>query len=71
MPWNPKQIALEVPAGEDVDRRVVVSPSIGHVEHLRTMRPSGDRDGAEAESLKFVIWTYSDGEVTGVLRETE
>jgi hypothetical protein len=30
-----------------------------------TIRPSGDRLGAPTESLKFVSWTYSDGEVTG------
>ena len=30
-----------------------------------TIRPSGDRLGAVAESVKFVSCVYSDGEVTG------
>jgi hypothetical protein len=30
-----------------------------------TIRPSGDKLGATAESVKFVICVYSDGEVTG------
>ena len=30
-----------------------------------TIRPSGDRLGAFAESVKFVSCTYSDGDVTG------
>src|SRR5262245_12852361 len=29
------------------------------------MRPSAESDGAVAESLKFVSWINSDGEVTG------
>jgi hypothetical protein len=30
-----------------------------------TIRPSGDKLGATAESVKVVIWVYSDGTVTG------
>jgi hypothetical protein len=30
-----------------------------------TIRPSGDKPGDTAESVKFVICVYSDGEVTG------
>jgi hypothetical protein len=31
-----------------------------------TIRPSGDRLGATAESVKLVSCVYSDGEVTGL-----
>jgi hypothetical protein len=32
-----------------------------------TIRPSGDKLGATAESVKSVSWMYSDGEVTATL----
>src|SRR5579871_3374863 len=32
------------------------------------MRPSSESAGADAESLKSVIWTYSEGDVTSGLR---
>ena len=35
-----------------------------------SIRPSGDSAGAEAESLKSVSCTYSEGEVTGLLLYT-